>query len=128
MKQVNSTKTVQRGFSLVEAMISVLLVAVLGLGIAYATSRALLTQRYATTQNLAIIKMREYLQTDEEQSISIAQYSSSIDDSSKPEPPSEPVTISIGTISKDIMMTRSRSLIVTSADLFSGDGTVSLTY
>ncbi|MFC3606585.1 type IV pilus modification PilV family protein [Stutzerimonas tarimensis] len=52
----------QRGISLIEAMVSMLLVVVMGLGLAYASSRALLVQRYTTTQNLAVIQMREVLQ------------------------------------------------------------------
>lgn len=52
----------QRGSSLTEALVSVLLVAIMGLGIVYAVSKVLLTQRYTTTQNLAVIHIREHLQ------------------------------------------------------------------
>jgi hypothetical protein len=52
----------QRGSSLTEALVSVLLVATMGLGIVYVVSKVLLTQRYTTTQNLAVIHIREHLQ------------------------------------------------------------------
>ena len=118
-----STRRAQRGFSLIEALVSVLLVAILGLGMAYATSRVLLIQRYAATQSLAIVQMREYLQTGDLQ-VSMAGRSLSVSDS----PQQGAVTISIAGLSRDITLTRSRSLTVSNAELFSGDGTVSLAY
>lgn len=55
----------QSGISLIEAMISLLLIAVTAVGLAYVSSRSMLTQRYVTTQNLAIIQMREHLKKNE---------------------------------------------------------------
>ena len=52
----------QRGISLVEAMVAVLLVAILFLGIAHVLSRGLVSQRFMNTQNLALLEMREKLQ------------------------------------------------------------------
>lgn len=53
----------QSGISLIEAMISLLLIAVTAVGLAYVSSRSMLTQRYVTTQNLAVIQMREQIKT-----------------------------------------------------------------
>lgn len=48
---------------LLEAMVGVVLSAALGLGMAYSAARALNTQRYASTQNLAVMDMRLSLAT-----------------------------------------------------------------
>lgn len=56
----------QSGISLIEAMISLLLIAVTAVGLAYVSSRSMLTQRYVTTQNLAVIQMREQLKSNTE--------------------------------------------------------------
>lgn len=55
----------QRGASLIEALVSVLVVAIMGLGVVYAVSQILLNQRYATTQNFAVVHIREHLQRSE---------------------------------------------------------------
>jgi len=55
----------QRGASLTEALVSVLVVAIMGLGVVYAVSQILLSQRYATTQNFAVVHIREHLQRSE---------------------------------------------------------------
>src|SRR4051794_33895370 len=95
----STSRRAQQGFSLIEAMVSVLLVAILGLGMAYTTSRVLLTQRFATTQSLAIVQMREYLQTGDSQQVSMAGQSLGISD--EPEPHGT-VIISIAAIARDI--------------------------
>ena len=51
----------QRGVSLIEALISILLVAITGLGLAFVTTQGLSTQRYATTQNQVLLGLREAL-------------------------------------------------------------------
>lgn len=53
----------QWGISLIEAMVATLLLSVLFLGLAFVLSRALVGQRYMTTQNLALLEIREILQT-----------------------------------------------------------------
>ncbi|MFA5631836.1 MAG: hypothetical protein WC997_10010 [Porticoccaceae bacterium] len=53
----------QRGVGLVEAMISTLLLAILFLGLAFVLSRAFVSQRYVNTQNLALLEIRNNLQT-----------------------------------------------------------------
>lgn len=76
----------QRGSYLIEAMISILLVAILGLGVAYATSKSLAAQRYTTTQNLTVMHMREYLQTRDaaDKTFSIAGESVSLTEIAQP--------------------------------------------
>lgn len=119
----HSIRQTQQGFSLFEAMISVLLVSILGLGMAYATSQVLLTQRYTATQSLAVVQLREFLQTGETE-VSMAGQTLAIDNS----PEVGAVRVIVAGVTKDVTLTRSRSLAVTSTELFSGDGKVSLTY
>lgn len=57
-----SAATGQRGVSLIEAMVSVLILAILFLGMAYVLSRGLVSQRYNNTQNIALLEIRENLQ------------------------------------------------------------------
>lgn len=53
--------SLQQGISLLEALISVLLVAITGLGLAHVTAQSLAVQRYATTENQVLIGLREAL-------------------------------------------------------------------
>ena len=53
----------QSGVSLLEALVSLLLIAVMAAGLAMVSSRSLLTQRYVITQNLAVMQMREHMKT-----------------------------------------------------------------
>lgn len=53
----------QRGDMLLEALISMLLLGVLGLGLSYAGARVLVQQRYANTQDLALSQMRATLES-----------------------------------------------------------------
>lgn len=55
----------QRGISLIESLVSLLLIAIMGAGLAIVSSRSLVTQRYVTTQNLAVMQMREHMKTAE---------------------------------------------------------------
>lgn len=52
----------QRGDALFEALIGLVLMAIVGLGLAYTSSRAINAQRYLNTQNLAITEVRSQLQ------------------------------------------------------------------
>lgn len=58
----------QQGDALFEALIGFMLLMVLGLGLSYAAARAMNSQRYASTQNIALNQMRGFLQSDEENS------------------------------------------------------------
>lgn len=53
----------QRGDMLLEALISILLLGVLGLGLSYAGARVLVQQRFANTQDLALSQMRASLES-----------------------------------------------------------------
>jgi len=53
----------QRGDMLLEALISMLLLGVLGLGLSYAGARVIVQQRYAHTQDLALSQMRATLES-----------------------------------------------------------------
>lgn len=130
------TSTRQQGFSMIEAMIAILLVSILGLGMVYATSTLLTTQRFSTTQSIAIIQLREYLQTgytfaanNEEpgrEEVVIADQAEHIADST---PPSSLVNIRIGDFEKDVNLPmRSRSLSIENKELFSGDHKITLSY
>lgn len=55
----------QRGISLIEALIAVLLLAVLFAGITFVLSRGMVSQRYSATQSLAIMEMRNALQQED---------------------------------------------------------------
>lgn len=59
----------QRGISLIEAMIAMLILAILFLGIAQVLARGLVSQRYMNTHNLAMLEMRERLQQSNEANI-----------------------------------------------------------
>lgn len=53
----------QRGDVLMEALIALLLTAILGLGLSYAASRVLAAQRYAMAHGIALAQMRNLLET-----------------------------------------------------------------
>lgn len=62
---VNGLPTVfQKGVSLVEAMVAVLVLAILFAGLSYVLSRGLVSQRFAATHALAVLEMRNGLQID----------------------------------------------------------------
>ncbi len=69
------------GASLLEALIGILLVAIMGAGLAHVTAKVLHTQRYATTQNLAVIQLREFLQTGDADEVMIGTQTLSITES-----------------------------------------------
>ncbi len=54
----------QHGVSLVEAMVAVLVLAILFAGLSHVLSRGLVAQRFAATQSLAVLEMRNGLQAD----------------------------------------------------------------
>lgn len=51
----------QRGDALIEALLGMLLMAIMGLGLAHSAARAVLSQRYVNTQNIMISDIRETL-------------------------------------------------------------------
>lgn len=53
-----------RGDALLEALIGILLLAILGLGLSYSASRMLASQRYAATHGIMVAQMRKALETE----------------------------------------------------------------
>lgn len=60
---VRPTLQHQQGMSLLEALITLIIMAILGIGLAYVSGRASVSQRYMNSQNLAVGQMRFNLQT-----------------------------------------------------------------
>lgn len=120
----------QQGSSLIESMISMLLVSVLGLGVAYATSKSLAAQRYTTTQNLTVMHMREYLQTRDsaKQTMSIAEQNITLNET----PVNQELTVSIPGINASAktlpQVQTGLSLTASSTDLYGGDGEIILSH
>lgn len=54
----------QRGDALLEALIGILLLAILGLGLSYSVARILASQRYAATHGIMVAQMRNALETE----------------------------------------------------------------
>ncbi|MGS0537013.1 type IV pilus modification PilV family protein [Pseudoalteromonas sp. SaAl2] len=131
MIPVNFTKgrTYQRGISLIEAMVAMLILAVLFLGIAQVLARGLVSQRYMNTQNLALLEMRERFQQSNE--INLCTNPGSLNwvgtvpltaNCNESE-----VTISAGGISVPVTaysITLSTTENDTSSELFGGDGVI----
>ena len=115
----------QRGTSLIEAMVSMLLVAAMGLGLAYASSRTMLTQRYTTTQNLAAIQMREKLQRPAENlSVKLGGDSLNMNYSQGNTPT---ISVSLNGVSANVTgVAVNRSVNTTNTNWFGGDGKVSI--
>lgn len=115
----------QQGTSLIEAMVSMVLVAIMGLGLAYTSSRTLLTQRYTTTQNLAALQMREKLQKpDENLLVRLGEDSLEMNYSPGNTPS---ITVTLNSVSENVTgVAVNRSVSTTSTSWFGGDGTVSI--
>ena len=112
----------QAGISLIEAMISLLLIAVTAVGLAYVSSRSMFTQRYVTTQNLAVIQMREHLKANENGTIELKA-------STSPNP-TEVSSIKIGNIDDSVITGVSidlRDISTSDVDIFGGnDGLIKI--
>ena len=59
----NNLRRAQSGDALLEALIGMLLLAILGLGLSYSAARMLATQRYAATHGIMVAQMRNALET-----------------------------------------------------------------
>ena len=119
----------QRGISLIEAMVAMLILAILFLGIAQVLARGLVSQRYMNTHNLAMLEMRERLQQSSETNICInpghldwvgnISLAASCHESE--------VTVSAGGISVPVTafsISLSTAKSNTSSELFGGDGAI----
>ena len=61
----------QRGMSMMEALITLLIMSIIGMGIAYMTGRAMVAQRNMGAQHLAVSQMRHQLKTGQCQSSAV---------------------------------------------------------
>lgn len=59
----NRAARYQRGATLMEALVGIVLMATVGLGLGYSSSRSLVSQRYLNTQNSVVSQVREWLLT-----------------------------------------------------------------
>ncbi len=101
---------------------ALMLLAILGLGLGLAVSKALLNQQQTIAQGLGILLLRESVQTDTTDTpVEIGGQSVAVDDQDT----IVTVTVSIGTLEIPLEY-RPRSLSIQNADIFSGDGTVRL--
>ncbi len=57
-----SKRSAQCGDAMLEALIAMVLLGAIGLGLSYAAARALNSQRYLNTQNMAVTQLRQELQ------------------------------------------------------------------
>lgn len=111
----------QRGTSLLEAMISMLLIATLGLSLMVVISNALSLQRFSVTESWVLMNMRSLAMSDDDsmsrvnasgQTVTVTALKADVD---------RDVEITIGDISKTITVT-SRQVQVNNTDHVSGDG------
>ena len=111
----------QRGTSLLEAMISMLLIATLGLSLMVVISNALSLQRFSVTESWVLMNMRSLAMSDDDsmsrvnasgQTVTVTALKADVD---------RDVEITIGDISKTITVT-SRQVQVSDTDHVSGDG------
>jgi len=115
----------QQGSSLIESLITMLLLTVLGLGLTYVSSRMLAEQRYTSTQSLSIIHMREYLQTraDTHKNFALADIPVQV----KEQLVRRPVTVFVEGIPSEKTLPMAAvgiALSVRNQELYSGDGTL----
>ena len=119
----------QRGISLLEGLISVLLIAITGLGLAHVTAQSLAVQRYATTENQVLLGLREALLQDSNVT-SVPVAGTAVGFTREFEPHS--VTLSVGDDPADAITVevQAETLSVTDdpASLVGGDGEFSLGY
>lgn len=116
----------QRGISLLEALISVLLIAITGLGLAHVTVQALAIQRYATTENQVLLGLREALLVEDDvHTVPVAGSELGFERESEP----LSMTIRVGTVEKTVEL-QAETLSVTDdpASLVGGDGQFRLGY
>lgn len=113
----------QRGTSLLEAMISMLLIATLGLSLMVVISNALSLQRFSVTESWVLMNMRSLAMSDDD-SNSMSRVNASgqtVTVTALKEDVDRDVKITIGDISKTITVT-SRQVQVSNTDHVSGDG------
>jgi Tfp pilus assembly protein FimT len=116
----------QRGVSLIEALISILLVAIIGVGLAFVTTQGLSTQRYANTQSQVLLALRQALFEDSAvTSVSVAGSSVRF----QREPETLQLSVGIGAVERPVTI-QTDVLVVTEdpGGLIGGDGQFQLGY
>jgi type II secretory pathway pseudopilin PulG len=108
-----------------ESMVALMLLAVLGLGLGLAVSKALQNQQQTIAQGLGVVLLREAATQTANQidvdPVDIGGQDLTVSDDSQP----TTVTVTIGEVPIDLEYTP-RSFSIQSTDIFSGDGTVRL--
>ena len=125
-RRARAVRGCQRGISLLEALISVLLITITGLGLAHVTVQSLAVQRYATTENQVLLGLREALLVEDTvNSVPVA--GSELGFARQTEPLS--LTIRVGTVEKTVnMQTDTLSVTDDPAALVGGDWQFRLGY
>lgn len=116
----------QRGVSLIEALISIVLVAITGLGLAFVTTQGLSTQRYANTQSQVLLALREAL-FEESAVTSVNVAGSNLGFNREPE--TLQLRVRVGTVERSVTV-QTDALVVTDdpGGLIGGDGQFQLGY
>jgi type II secretory pathway pseudopilin PulG len=108
-----------------ESMVALMLLAILGLGLALAVSKALQNQQQTIAQGLGVVLLREAATQTANQievdPVDIGGQDLPVSDDSQP----TTVTVTIGGVPIDLEYTPG-SFSIQSTDIFSGDGTVRL--
>lgn len=127
-------KRCQKGDAMLEALIGVVLMAVIGLGLAHTSARSINSQRYLNAQNLAVTEIRGQLQHQSDlcnsESIAVPIAGRTVD--FVPACNSETVTLSYSinglapapSIDVQTLSSLSSNNSDNSRELFGGDGTV----
>lgn len=111
----------QRGTSLLEAMISMLLIATLGLSLMVVISNALSLQRFSVTESWVLMNMRSLAMSDDDSMSRVDANGKTVTVTALKTDDPRDVGITIGDISKTITVT-SRQVEVNDTDHVSGDG------
>lgn len=111
----------QRGTSLLEAMISMLLIATLGLSLMVVISNALSLQRFSLTESWVLTNMRSLAMSDDDSMSRVTASGQTVTVTALKADVDRDVEITIGDISKTITVT-SRQVQVSNTDHVSGDG------
>ncbi|WP_150303184.1 type II secretion system protein [Pseudomonas saliphila] len=116
----------QQGVSLIEALVSVLLVGITGAGLVAVTSQVLSTQRYATTENQVLLGLREALLEDPGvTSINVAGSTIGFNR----EPQTLQLTVRMGSVEKTVNLETNTLVVTDDPDgLIGGDGGFQLGY
>ncbi|MCK9505348.1 MAG: hypothetical protein M0Q95_14350 [Porticoccaceae bacterium] len=120
-----SQRPKQQGTSLLEGLISMLLIATLGLSLMVVISNTLNTQRYLITENWAFMNLRNLLMTDESSMERKNSQGETVTISVTKVDVEREIQVTVDGISKTISVTSSQ-LQINDTEHVSGDGTLIL--